>query len=280
MDFIPANNYKDTPEVNVFQDVGRRDEQQDRYAVSRLDAGLLLAVADGHGGYMASSIVAQYVSCIFSEEIQNVSGGKSAGLSSSKVRSVMRKTFQRLIDLTKNLSSGSTLTLAFVETGSARPGFTPATRITVGQLGDSIFAISSKPGSLSLAPMHSVRYKTKDVELIKKAFEKKYGEPCRSSCGYIYSSPMKYQALALTRALGDSIFTLIRKPEIKTYVVDPAQAILLLATDGILKEELSPRIAIKYIMDMIRQGMTVSEINKSLRPLEDNTTILAIRDFG
>lgn len=280
MEFIAATKSQNIPEVSVFQDLGRRDDQQDRYVVLRLNTGLLLAVADGHGGHEASSMIAKYLSLIFSEEIEGAiqtdKGANLVGLPSSTLKRVIRKTIQRLVDLTQDMISGSTLTLAFVETGSIRPGSDPATRVTIGQLGDSIFAISSKPGRLSIAPIHSVRTQKKDIEEIKKRYQEKYGEDCKTSYAYIYSSPDKYDALALTRALGDSVFTLIRKPDVKTYVVDASQTVLLLTTDGAIKEGTSPRKAITEIINQIREGTHVSEISRKLQPLEDNTTIISV----
>lgn len=278
MEFIPATNYRETPEISVFQDVGFRDEQQDRYITCRLDSGLLLAVADGHGGCQTSSLVASHLALIFSEETERVSS--DARLSDACVRQVIRKVFRRLDQLTQDMACGSTLTLAFIESGSRRSDFSPAIRITTGQLGDSVFAVSSAPGRLSSAPIHSVRYRKKDVDIIRQQFRDQYNEDCRVSCGYIYSSPARYAALALTRALGDTSFTLIRKPEVKSYIVNTSETILLLATDGILKPEVRPGTTIRQIMRRIRQGQYATEIIQELKPLEDNTTLLIARNFG
>ncbi len=283
MTFISTNNLKDTPDIQVYQAVGKRDTQQDCYVVARLDTGILLAVADGHGGGKASSIIAALLPALFHGELERAfkdnSNSRYSGLSDTKIRGVVRRTIQSLTNKTQDMGSGSTLTMVFLEQGTRRidNDYSLQIRATVGQMGDSVFALSAKPGHLCVAPMHSVFDAKKDVEEIKASYLNNHGKECKCGSGYIYSSGNGVDALALTRSLGDKNFTLIRKPEVKTYTAAPDQAVLLLASDGIFSDPSNPRRCIRGYVDQLQQGKSVAEIGEGIQYMHDNTTIIGAR---
>lgn len=283
MTFINTNNLKDTPDIQVYQAVGKRDEQQDSYIVCRMDSGVLLAVADGHGGPKTSSKVSAILPGLFHQELESAyktdSNLRYSGITDPSMRKVVKQTIQSLIECTQEDISGSTLTVAYLEQGSCRndQDFYPKVRVTVGQMGDSIFALSTKPGHLCGAPMHSARNNKDDVHAIKRAYLAKYDKECLCSCGYIYSHDNGVDALAVTRALGDVAYALIRKPEVKTYSFAPDQAVLLLASDGILTDLRNPRKLIEGYMDQLHQGKIATDIGKEIQIKDDNTTIIGVR---
>lgn len=281
MDFKPAKNCIDMPEVNIYQALGTRNIQEDHYVVACLKHGVLLAIADGHGGAKTSSLVSSHLVSIFSEESEMAIKSKKQAavmtLSSYQARRLLENTINRLISLTKDLTSGSTLTVAFIETGFWGESSTSCIRVTVGQLGDSIFALSSKPGNLTVGPIHSVETSPRDVREIQEDYQTQYNDECGVFGGYIFSSSIEGQGSSLTRSLGDSAFTLLHKPELNTYMTNPSQSILMLASDGILTGQRNVRPTIKTMVEKIRSGESIRAIGDGIHPQEDNITILCIR---
>jgi serine/threonine protein phosphatase PrpC len=283
MSFISANRFKDTPEIQLYQSVGKRDEQQDSYLVCRMDSGVLIAVADGHGGFKTSEKAVTHLPGLLHEQLEvawkGTPNARYFGVSDQKMRQAVRLTLNRLIDLCRDDVSGSTLTLAYLEQGTRRTdqGYLPQVRATVAQLGDSVFALSVKPGHLCVMPMHSAKDAKKDVAAIKARYRERYGRECKWSAGYIYSHCNGVDALALTRALGDMAYTLVRKPEVKTYTIAPDQAVLLLASDGILTDCSRPRNLIRGYIDQLHQGRSAKALGESISYQHDNTTIMAVR---
>lgn len=280
MNFTNINNLNDTPDVQIYQALGDRDEQQDCYVVSRLDSGLLVAVADGHGGFRTGSIISTQLPGIFYDALEACfrmdANARYAGLKDMGMRGVFRQVFSTLIKRTETELSGATLTMAFVERGSVRINqrFTPQIRITVGQMGDSICALSTKPGHLRMAPLHSVFEAPKDVSAIQQAYSTQYGKACRAGSGYLYCGASG-QALAVTRALGDCEYTLVRKPAVQTWFAPVDGSKLLLASDGILTDLENPRQCVRQYLNALHKDKTVSEMGRAIHK-HDNTTLVGV----
>ncbi len=282
MSFTNINNLNDTPDVQIYQSLGHRDEQQDCYVVSRLDSGLLVAVADGHGGVKTASLIATQLPGLFHEALEAFfkenANARYTGLSDAKMRRVFRQVFQWLNKRTENEASGATLTMAFIERGSCRVDnrFTPQVRVTVGQMGDSVCALSTRPGHLRLAPLHRVFEAESDVRAIKQAFTEQFGKECKVGSGYIYSGSPG-QALAVTRALGDCEYILVRQSRVKTWFAPAAGTRLLLASDGILTDLENPRKCVRGYVNALHRGETVEEIGRAMPYQHDNTTLIGVR---
>ena len=82
--------------------------------------------------------------------------------------------------------------------------------------------------------------------------------------------------LAVTRALGDKAYTLIRAPEIKTFEADPDHALVMLASDGMLNSEEDMRDQVRSAISLLREGMPLQELGENYR-MQDNITMLAVR---
>ncbi len=278
-EFIPISDRHISPAVDTYQAIGERQEQQDRYLVSNLRDGLLLMIADGHNGTGASSLLAENTTQIYSEEraalVAEDPDWTRWGLPASKERQVIRRTIKRLIELTDNEHSGSTLTLAFLQLGFRIRDRSLRLRAHVGQMGDSIFAFSSRPGALAMPPLHSVKLNAKDAAAIRQRYKDEKGKPCQQSQMYLYTGESGV-GLAVTRALGDKAYTLIRAPEIKTFEADPDHALVLLASDGMLNSEEDMREQVRNTIAHLREGMPLQELGEKHR-IQDNITMLAVR---
>lgn len=284
MRFINSSHLNAANQLQVYQDLGEREEQQDAFCISRSLSGTLVAIADGHGGAKTASLACARLPALFNEQLDIAVGRdwyrRYNGLDDNKMRMVLRRSVHQLIKQLEKEPSGATLTASFIEQGTTLgpKGYTPILRITTAQLGDSIFALSHSAKSLQVAPLHSVAEAPKDVEAIKALYVKQYGTPCSSSHYYIRSSQNGYDGLAITRGLGDLAFTLIRKPEIKTYFADPAQAIVLVASDGVLTSPINPRAQIRHVFKQLRHGMTIQEIGEQMPRKPDNVTLIALKN--
>ncbi len=278
-EFIPISDRHISPAVDTYQAIGERQEQQDRYLISNLRDGLLLMVADGHNGTAASSLLAENTTQIYSEErtavIEEDPDWTRWGLPATKERQVIRRTIKRLIELTNEEESGSTLTLAFLQLGFRIRDRSLRLRAHVGQMGDSVFAFSSRPGALAMTPIHSVKHNEKDAAAIRQRYKDESGAPCQKSSLYLYTGKSGV-GLAVTRALGDKAYTLIRAPEIKTFEADPDHALVLLASDGMLNSEEDMRDQLRSGMSLLREGMPLQELGENCR-MQDNITMLAVR---
>ncbi len=278
-EFIPISDRHISPAVDTYQAIGERQEQQDRYLVSNLRDGLLLMVADGHNGADASSLLAENATQIYSGERAAVMDEDPDcvrwGLPATKERQVIRRTIKKLIEMTNEEESGSTLTLAFLQLGFRIRDRSLRLRAHVGQMGDSVFAFSSRPGALAMTPIHSVKHNPKDAAAIRQRYKDESGAPCQQSNLYLYTGQSGV-GLAVTRALGDQAYTLIRAPEIKTFEADPDHALVLLASDGMLNAEEEMRDQLRSAMTQLREGMPLQELGENCR-IQDNITMLVVR---
>ncbi len=277
---IDLNDRRSSPDIAIYQVVGGRQEQEDRYAVARVTGGVLLMIADGHGNEKTANLIANNVTQLFTREreqlLRSRPNGVYGGLSPANERLAIRRTIYALITLTQDQNSGSTLTLVFLQVGTQRINdkYILKLRAHVGQMGDSVFALSAKPGSVSIAPMHSVVDASNDVAIIQKQYEEKYGQPCQVNGNYIHSSIGG--AISLTRALGDENFILIRKPVVKTYEADPKTAKILLASDGLYDSPKQAKKTIRGAMAALRAGSTVQELGERIVRKHDNLTLISV----
>ena len=254
--------------------------KSDRLLVLHLNDGILVMVADGHGGSDTVDLLAQYVAPIYLEEraveMRRIKGMEFYGLAPKNERSIIRRTIQRLIDKTASQLDGSTLTLGFIQRGVRNQRRKAVVRVHVGQIGDSLLALSSSPGRVSLTPNHSVSHHEKDVQWIVEEYQRLHGEACKQSQHYLYTRSAAY-GLSLTRALGDRGDLLVRKPEVKTFEASINDAILLFATDGLLIAGDPVRPQVNEIFGWLRQGKSVKDLGSMMERKNDNVTMISLR---
>ncbi len=157
------NNTFDLPVVNVCQELGDRREQQDRFVVNQHELGLLVAIADGHGGDKVANIVASQLTFIFNTQL-DAALKKSKKITQSLLtgrflRAVLKKTVQQLVNVCQHQQSGSTLSIALIEQGYQHcEHYQRGRRVTTAQLGDSIIAMSRKKGTYLCQGCIVIRY--------------------------------------------------------------------------------------------------------------------------
>lgn len=247
--------------------------------VNRLEDGYLLMVADGHGGTTTASFLADNVARLYAQERGKLKKRQpfsaTRGLTAANERMAIRRTISKLRTLTERNPSGSTITLAFLQFGSRGSDLQLRLRVHVGQMGDSVFAMSSGPGRVAMSPLHSVQFNPADVAVVKELYRRETGEECRVGREYLYTG-IQGRGLALTRSLGDYPFTLIRRPEAKTYEADPKTALILLASDGLFVPAAPVKPQLKEIFGLLRGGMSLRELGDSMKRKHDNVTMLSV----
>lgn len=269
------------PLVEAYQSLGNRDTQQDRFVIAHTNNGILVAVADGHNGSRTASIIEECLLYTFQIEIgflEKKHSNTSSFLPEEKIGLALQNTIDSILDQTKNESSGSTLTMAFIEVieQSLEARYDEKLRITVGQLGDSFFALLDDE-EVKIAPIHSVELATLDVEEIEKEYCGLYGRDCRKTSSHIYSHKTGLNALAVTRAAGDRDFVLVRRPIIKSYEIRLNDAVAIIATDGLVDLKLEHESVLKKYLFQIKKGISAANLGVSIVQKNDNTTLLVVR---
>lgn len=93
---------------------GTRSYQEDKFVVIRhktsSESGWLLGVMDGHGGDEVSIFCEQNIENIF----------KSLSSKSTNITSILRQLIKTLAKETKNMRSGSTISLAYISESRAK----------------------------------------------------------------------------------------------------------------------------------------------------------------
>jgi serine/threonine protein phosphatase PrpC len=279
-DFNPNVERSDGPDIQIYQAVGRREEQQDRYLVTQLNDGVLVMVADGHSGSNTVELIVQQTVAIYSQERavekKRIKGMEFYGLAPKNERAIIRRTMQQLEKMTRHMLDGSTLTLGFIQCGVRHQRRKVVVRAHVGQIGDSLFALSSMPGRVAMTSSHSVTHHQKDVERIMVEYQRLNSEPCKRDRHYLYTRSPNY-GLSLTRALGDRNDLLIRKSEVRSYEAELNHAVVLFATDGLLQVDQPVKPQINRVLQQIRTGKTVKMLGEEMEQKMDNVTLISVR---
>ena len=271
------------PIVEVYQSIGNRDTQQDRYVIADTNNGILVAVADGHNGSRTANIIEENLLHTFQKHLEHCQLSSTNCAPSpidQTIQLAIQNTIRSIEEIAKNESSGSTLTMAFIDFPNETICIheSKRIRITYGQLGDSIFALSNEKGELKIAPIHSVELAATDVKEIQDRYISLYGRKCRKTSSHLYSHNTGLNALAVTRAVGDRDFLLIRKPVVDTTLINLKDEALIVATDGIVVENRQIKLSINKIFLQIKEGKNIQEIGNSIKTKDDNTTLLIIKE--
>lgn len=252
---------------------GARPYQEDRFVVKTVNAqedvvaGILLAVADGHGGDATSSYVQQQLSGDLFDRI--LAGTKN------NPKEAISRTFQYLNDETYQLSeksglhcdSGTTLSIVFI----------PAFQVIgyIGIIGDSPVIVAFRDGTIQISPDHNARTNKKE----RKEALMRGG---RYANGYIMH-PSGSKGLQMTRDLGfHSMGNVLRRdPDIYDVTIRQGTVILLgsdglldPAHDGTVTEDEAKRLA-KLVLDGAEAKDLISDALS--RETGDNVTAIVWR---
>jgi len=250
-------------------DQGSRPCQEDRLLIKRVEAqthnGILLAVADGHGGDATSSYVERQLSAGLFDNL--------LGKTKSPMEA-LKQTFLHLNDSTLEISkktgahfvSGTTLSMVYLPDSEANA--------YVGIIGDSPVILVRKDGSLHISPEHNARSNKKE----RKSAVMRGG---KFIDGYIYLSKDSIIGLQMTRDLGFQAMGKILKryPDIYKLLIKKGD-VLVVCSDGLLDpSHLSTEAEAKRIAKLVRKGASAKElISDALgRQTMDNVTAIVNR---
>jgi len=112
-----------------------------------MNEGTLLGVFDGHGGDEAAALCEDQLPGIFADEI---------GEPGADALTAIRKAFAKLADLTKELESGTTASVAYFPWNKSAETWS-IDAVWVAVLGDSPVIVKDIAGGINISPEHNVR---------------------------------------------------------------------------------------------------------------------------
>lgn len=241
-------------DINIHSHQGNRPYQEDRFVVTPVRDGYLLAVLDGHGGPGIAEDCALALPGLLQQALEDMN------LDETPPTEAFRRVIAELVarypsarDVWMNDTGGTTLSAAFIEDD----------RITTAVLGDSPILLRTD-GQNWIAPAHNVELNPRDVARIEAAHQDRImrGEL------HIDSSHLRlasWTALALTRAIGDRDFAryLIREPEVETHPLTPESDFhLILASDGIQISTDTEVLQAHYtdLLDRVAAGRSAADL--------------------
>ena len=234
---------------------GGRFSQEDRFVVSNIKDGKLIAVMDGHGGAEVSSRLAKMLPLIWRKHI----------VFPASIFTAIQNTFKDLADLTSRMEAGSTMSLVFIPK--------PADVVYVAILGDSPVVVKDAEGRVEVSPMHNARSNAAELAAAQARGAFYYN-------GYIqahFSGP----GIQMTRVMGDSELGRIvsREPEVYTKQIN-ADSFVLVGTDGLFDpSHRNPQPEIDAVTALIEAGADARGlVNRALAiPTGDNVTAILVR---
>jgi serine/threonine protein phosphatase PrpC len=239
---------------------GLRDYQEDRFVVSSMPDGKLIAVMDGHGGAYVSSLIARTLRTLWKKQ------------SAATLHETIQQVFQSINTVTCNMDEGSTFSLVFIPLAAGDSG---ERVITIAVLGDSPVIVINDEGEVDVSPMHNAR-SNPDELLAARARGASFDG------NYIFEHWGSH-GLQMTRAMGDRDLggIISREPEIYDRTVGP-DSVVLVGTDGLFDphhRNMAPAIA--DVVEKIKAGMTAKALVDCAvnLPTNDNVTAIIVR-FG
>ena len=244
--------------VTQFSKKNLRNYQEDRSFFKIYKNGdSLLGVFDGHGGCGVADYAATHAASFFTTMRKEFKKDSEIAL---------KMLFQKLVEKTKETSSGSTATIVLVRNDLA----------TVGVLGDSPAIIKTASGDLWHSPEHNVRTNVKECI----AAEARGGRI--SPNGYLFDR-YQYQGegLQMSRALGDRHLNnvLDREPEICQVPINN-QSWILVCSDGLIDpSHMNANAASSIITAIDGTSITAEELVElaSATQKYDNSTAVLMR---
>lgn len=256
---------------------GHRPYQEDRYLVSSLPQGTLLAVFDGHGGSETAQFAYKRIVKIFADNIaaEHAAAAHLADVdavdlakveTSDHAAAALEKTILSLNISTQHMGPGSTLSVVYIPLGGDTA--------TCAVLGDSPIIIKDADGKINISPEHNVR--TNQAE--RKAAEARGGIV---SDGYLFES-YHGMGLQMARALGDVHLNkvLSRIPDIYEVKLN-AQSFVVVATDGAFDPgHYEFAKAAQTVVEMIEKGADADALVKYAAvdyPTGDNVSVIVAK---
>ena len=238
--------------ITSATDVGHRPYQEDQLVIQQDDAGLFVAVFDGHCGHQVSVPAAACVYDLWNE----ITGHPEYRL---------LELFKQLTSKFQQSNSGSTASIAYIPRSQ--------NNVYCAVLGDSPIVIYDKSiGWANVSPAHNVTIHMSDrADLTEKgAF---FNGP------YYFSKGIN-KGLQLTRALGDVAFSGYIKTEPDIYTIPLANVSwILMASDGLFDPKHSPtNVYNNNIIKIINAGADASIlVNYATQvPTYDNASAILI----
>lgn len=233
---------------------GPRSHQEDQNIIYPSPDGNkhLLAIMDGHGGNETAEFCQKNIPRLWLfSQIKN------------NEEAVLERLIERLNEETREMSSGSTISVVYVSEGQ--------NMAWVAVLGDSPVIIVDKNGNANISPAHNAR---SNIRERNRAID--HGG--RYEDGYIWYGD---KGLQLTRALGDIHLTKIlnRRPEIYSVELGP-ESVIVVASDGLIDpSHQKSREESKSVAELAKNGSEAQElINwRTKKGIHDNATAIVWR---
>lgn len=237
-------------EITFATEQGLRDYQEDRYVIHETPHGILLAVFDGHCGYMAADVCAKKLPALW-----------DAAIIPDDLTATFMSLFASLDLLTEYMLDGTAASIVFV------PEKSNIAHVSI--LGDAPVLGKTSDGKWSVSPEHNVRTNHAErAEAERRGGSYYNGYICKGESG-----------LQMSRALGDAPLRSIlnRQPEIYSIALD---GVILLATDGVFDPSHSnTEKEIAAVTRLIGEGANAQNIvNRAIKNRTgDNATAILVR---
>lgn len=237
--------------MSVSSIQGLRESQQDRRVVINSDEvfnGFLMAVFDGHFGHQVADLAAQAIVPEFVAARQR---------HPRNIKKVLLQVVARLVELAKDSSAGSTVSIVFVPKSKSSA--------YVAILGDSPVVIDGRD-ELFISELHNTYNKTEVVMAVVQGAQ---------FDGYYLRAPSG-RGLAVTRSIGDRVFTFLnRTPVIHRVLLGPSSSILV-GTDGLI--EGGQKAALTRIASRLKKGASAEDlVEEASNRSGDNITAIVWR---
>lgn len=244
--------------ISLAQARGRRSYQEDTFGVEKLSTGLLVWVADGHGGNTVSDHIKKRMPSVWIEKDND----------NKPIQ--MMDVFSQLNNETIFDEEGSTLSVAFITHQT----------VHIGVLGDSPVLVSAD-GLHYIGPDHNARSNERERnDAIARGAIYESGYVCvkQPSYGGLYDTG---PGLQMTRSLGDSKLTFLNRiPEVRTLSFGNHGDFVLIATDGLIDPSHHHKgTETTDIFSLIEAGAEAPELvtRATKLPTGDNVTAILVR---
>jgi len=201
-----SENVPSLAQVTQATSCGKRDAQEDRFVTMAIPGGVALAVMDGHRGLD----VAEYCA----KELP----GRMKGINRKHIRKSLERVVKRLCTDTKDMSAGSTISIACILQNV----------VHIAYLGDSPIIVRTKNGGFFVPQDHDVATNAAEREAAIARGGRYQND------GYIRDASPR-NGLQITRALGDALLgpIILREAEMHTVPVGP-KSMVIVCSDGVL----------------------------------------------
>ncbi|XP_072334893.1 protein phosphatase 1K, mitochondrial-like [Scyliorhinus torazame] len=264
---ISALQYKEKiANIGCVSQIGKRRENEDRFSIAELSAGLVcFAVFDGHGGTDAAEVCSRYIGHYIQQNLQRETDLEKVLLNS--FLQMDSDFIQNVYGLKEGalLTAGTTATVALLN----------ETLLIVASVGDSPAILCHEGKAKQLTDDHTPRRRD----------EQKRIKDCGGFIDWNSAGdPYVNGRLAMTRSIGDvdlKPFGVTARPDVNTVELDHTKdCFLILTTDGV-----SGIIEAQEVCDIVKRCQDPSEaaavVNEQALQYgtQDNVTTMVV-PFG